>query len=213
RDAHPALYLMRVLARAQGLPALAWSPFHEPLLLAGVLGDPNAVVVDLLPRTGDADADLAQLIEACAAPGPFAHGARALQGPLGARRDVLRAYADETGGREPLRRLIPYPLAGEALPRDAAVTDPAYRARRQTVMDLDADAVYPRVPPAAPLATVLRLNSGAAPTREARRAAMEASLSALAGAALPQDEALAEALRTFWRAQEDAAAPPAETWA
>jgi len=183
RDAHPALYLMRALARAQGLPALAWSPFHEPLLLAGVLGDPNAIVVDLLPRTGDADGDLAALVAACAAPGPFAHGERALNAPLGARRDVLRAYADETGAREVLRRLLPYPMQGEPLPRDAAVTDPAYRARRQTAMDLDRDAVYPRVPPAAPLAAVLRPAAG----RDALRAALAAS-------GLPLADALAEAL-------------------
>ncbi|MEM1315202.1 MAG: hypothetical protein AAGI51_11645, partial [Pseudomonadota bacterium] len=197
RDVHPLLYLMRVLDRVEGIAALTWSPFHAPLQLADVLGDPNAVVAPILPMTGDPGRDLALLAQACGEAGGAP--ARALSDVLGGPPERrARALVDDSGAREPLRRLLPYALAGETQPADALLTDPVYRlVRRRTPTGVG----FMTPPPARPIAAVAPLwwrPDGA--EAETRRAALEAGLAELAAIAMPGGAALSQALRQAWTA-------------
>ncbi len=68
RDMHPALWLVRLRARAERVPVLTWSPVNQRWLLAEAVRDPRALVVTLPPSSGDPDRDRAALLERCLGP-------------------------------------------------------------------------------------------------------------------------------------------------
>ena len=93
RDAHPALYLMRLRDRISACPVMTWSPFHAPSLLEAVLHDRNALVVACLPWTGDERRDRGLLALACRHDQPNLAVAPLLL-PEASPEEVLRAQLD-----------------------------------------------------------------------------------------------------------------------
>lgn len=169
RDTHPALYLMRVLARAGRLPVLRWRPSEAPDLLAALLRDPRATVAVCLPRTGHLPRDL-RLMEG--APGSAAD-------PAARERERLaEAAAEERAGawlREGLRWLVTGPLGLDPDPDAARL---ALRARLVPM---------PWAPPG---------EDRYGPRREL---AFRRGLERLALSGPPGAERLAEALAAAWR--------------
>ena len=96
RDMHPALWLVRLRDRAEGVPVIPWSPVHQRLLLADVIRDPRALVVALPPVSGDPDRDRAALLTACL--GPTDRQAALLGLPPG---QLQAALGDQAGARTP----------------------------------------------------------------------------------------------------------------
>jgi hypothetical protein len=67
RDLHPAQFLVRVRARCDGVPAIAFSSVGQGRLLEAVLRDPRALKLACLPVGGDPEADALALALACRA--------------------------------------------------------------------------------------------------------------------------------------------------
>ena len=65
---HPALWLVRLRARAETVPVLTWSPVNQRALLAHAVRDPRALVITLPPSSGDPDRDRATLLDHCLGP-------------------------------------------------------------------------------------------------------------------------------------------------
>ncbi|TNC44206.1 beta-1,6-N-acetylglucosaminyltransferase [Rubellimicrobium rubrum] len=57
RNAHPALFLVRLRSRTTACPVITWSPFHHASLLEAVLRDPQALIVACLPFTEEEGQD------------------------------------------------------------------------------------------------------------------------------------------------------------
>ncbi|MEM6441826.1 MAG: hypothetical protein AAF763_19295, partial [Pseudomonadota bacterium] len=200
RDADPLLYLMRVLDRVEGVAALTWSPFHAPLALARVLSDANAIAVPALPQTGAPGRDLILLAAACGDAGGAP--ARAMREALGGSLERrVRALADLSGASEPLRRLLPYAVADEAPPDEAAATAPLSRSASGRGLDGDGDAGGAGAATIAPLWWDPE-GRGAS----ARRAALDIGTDDLARLAAPEGAELGEALRSVWPRMDAAAA-------
>ena len=68
RDMHPALWLVRLRARAETVPVLTWSPVNQRALLAHAVRDPRALVITLPPSSGDPDRDRGTLLDHCLGP-------------------------------------------------------------------------------------------------------------------------------------------------
>ena len=67
RDLHPEQFLVRVRARCDGVPAVAFSAVGQRRLLEAVLRDPRALKVVCLPIGADPEADELALALACLA--------------------------------------------------------------------------------------------------------------------------------------------------
>ncbi len=70
RDAHPALFLVRLRARCAATPVMAIAPGDGGDLVAAVAEDPRALVVSFAPATYSPDVALAALSEGIGAPPP-----------------------------------------------------------------------------------------------------------------------------------------------
>ena len=98
RDMHPALWLVRLRARSEGVPVVTWSPLARRELLVEVLRDPRALVIALPPSSGDPDRDRATLLAHCLG----SEAMHAAAAPLGVAPDRLQtALGDGAGARDP----------------------------------------------------------------------------------------------------------------
>jgi hypothetical protein len=96
RDMHPALWLVRLRARAERVPVLTWSPVNQRRLLAQAVRDPKALVVTLPPSSGDPDRDRAVLLDHCLGP------TRRAAERLGVAPERFRAaLGDRAAARDP----------------------------------------------------------------------------------------------------------------
>ena len=138
RDMHPALWLVRQRARAEGLPVITWSPVNRRRLLADVVRDPRALLITLPPSSGDPDRDRATLISACLG----LEAQRTAAAPLGVAHERLRAaLGDQAGARNPdIALWLVSPVGEEWLRRPDVVLPwggedgPELRARRRETL-------------------------------------------------------------------------------